>query len=51
MGETIGDMDIEIEQKDNKIQSLENKLRIAVDKVVEEMNKWDFNKSSNKEFW
>ena len=49
MGETIEDMDIDKEQKDNKISFLENKMGITDDKVVEEMKKLDFNKKSNKE--
>ena len=32
-------MDIKIEQKDNKIQFLENKIGIPDCKVIEEMNK------------
>ena len=49
MGDTISDMDIELEQKDNKISFLENKIGVTDDKVVEEMNKLDLNKLSNKE--
>ena len=49
MGDTIGGMDIEIEQKDNKISFLEIKIGVTDDKVVEEMNKLDLNKLSNKE--
>ena len=37
MGETISDMDVEIEQKDNKIQFLEDKIGIPDSKVIEEM--------------
>ena len=49
MGDTINDMDIEIEQKDNKIKFLENKIGITDDKVVEEMSNLDLNKILNKE--
>ena len=42
-------MDIEIEQKDNKISFLENKIGITDDKVIEEMNRLDLNKVSDKE--
>ena len=38
MGDTINDMDIEIEQKGNKISFLKDKIGIADYKVVEEMN-------------
>ena len=44
MGETISDMDMEIEQKDNKIQFLEDKIGIPDSKVIEEMNRLDLNK-------
>ena len=49
MGDTISDMDVEIEQKDNKISFLENKIGVTDDKVVEEMNRLDLNKISDKE--
>ena len=49
MGETISDMDMEIEQKDNKIQFLEDKIGIPDSKVIEEMNRLDLNKLSCKE--
>ena len=49
MGDTINDMDLEIEQKDNKISFLENKIGITDDRVVEEMNRLDLNKISDKE--
>ena len=49
MGETISDMDIEIEQKDNKIQFLEDKIGIPDSKVIEEMNRLDLHKISRKE--
>ena len=48
MVETIGDMDIDFEQKINKISLLENKIGIADGKVVEERNKLDLNKKSKK---
>ena len=47
MGEAIGDMHIENGQKDNKKPFLENEIGITDCKVVEEMNKRDFNKISN----
>ena len=49
MGDTIDDMDIEIEQKDNKISFLENKIGVADDEIVEEMNRLYLNKISDKE--
>ena len=49
MGDTINDMDVEIEQKDNKLSFLENKIGVTDDKVVQEMNKLDLNKISDKE--
>ena len=49
MGETITDMDMEIEKKDNKIQFLEDKIGIADSKVIEGMNRLDLNKISCKE--
>ena len=49
MGDTINDMDTEIEQKDNKISFLENKIGVTDDKIVEEMNRLDLNKISDKE--
>ena len=49
MGDTIDDMDIETEQKDNKISFLENKIGVTDDKIVEEMNRFDLNKISDKE--
>ena len=49
MCETISDMDKELEQKDNKIQFLEDKIAIPDSKVIEEMNRLDLNNLSNKE--
>ena len=49
MGETISDMDMEIEQKDNKVQFLEDKIGIPDSNVIEEMNKLDLSKISCKE--
>ena len=49
MGDTINDMDVEIEQKDNKILFLENKIGVTDDKIVEEMNRLDLNKITDKE--
>ena len=34
-------MDVEIEQKDNKISFLENKIGVTDNKVIEEMNRSD----------
>ena len=49
MGDTIDDMDIEIEQKDIKISFLENKIDVTDDKVIEEMKRLDLDKITNKE--
>ena len=49
MGETISDMDIELEQKDNKIKVLEDKIGIPDSNVIEEMNRLELNKTSSKE--
>ena len=49
MGDTINDMDVEIEQKDNKILFLEDKIGFTDDKVIEEMNRLDLNKITDKE--
>ena len=49
MGETVSDMDMEIEHKYNKIQFSEDKIGIADPKVIEEMNRLDSNKISCKE--
>ena len=48
MGHTINDMDMEIQQNDNKIHFLENKIGIPDSKVIEEMNRLDLNKISSK---
>ena len=39
MGQTKSDMDIESEEKDNKLQILEDKIGTADSKLVEEMNR------------
>ena len=49
MGETLSDKDIEMKQKDNKIQILENKIGIPDSKLIEDMNRLDLNKISCKE--
>ena len=49
MGDTIEDMDIEIEEKDNKKDFVENKIRLPDCKVIEEMNRLGLNKVSSKE--
>ena len=46
MGETVSDMDIELEQKNNKIQFLEDKIGLPDAKVMEEMNRLDSNTMS-----
>ena len=51
MGETISDMDMELEQKVNEIQFLEDKLGIPASKVVEQMNRLDLNKTSSKDIY
>ena len=48
MGDTIEDMDIETEQKDNKIEFLEKKIRLPDYKVIEERNRLGLNKISFK---
>ena len=45
--ETIEDMDIKREQKDNKIELLENKIGFPDCKVIEETNSLRLNKSSS----
>ena len=42
-------MDMELEQKDNEIQFLEDKIGIPDSKVIEQMNRLDLNKISCKE--
>ena len=49
MGDTINDMDVEIEQKDNNISFLENKIGVTDDRIVEEMKRLNLNKISDKE--
>ena len=49
MGETMSDIDMEIEQKYNKIHFLEDKIGIPNSKVIEEMNRSDLNKILCKE--
>ena len=39
MGDTIDDMDTEIEQKDDEISFLEKKIGVTDDEIVEEMNR------------
>ena len=41
MGNTISDMDMEKEQKDNKKQLLEDKISIPVSKIIERMKRLD----------
>ena len=42
MGDTTEDMDIGIEQKDNKLEFLENRIGLPDCKVFDEMNKLGF---------
>ena len=49
MGETISDMDIELEQKHNKTQILEDEIGMPDSKFKEEMNRLDLNETSSKE--
>ena len=48
MVETIADLDVEIEEKDNEETVLENKIGIADSKCVHDMNELDLNKKSSK---
>ena len=48
MGKTISDRDIELEQKDNKIQFSEVKIGIPDSKDAQETNRLDLNKMSSK---
>ena len=46
--DTVEDLDIGIEQKDNKIDFLEKKIGLPVYKVIEEMNRQELSKMSSK---
>ena len=48
MGDNIEDMDIEIKQKDNKIEFLENKVGLLDCEVIEDMNRLGLNKMSSE---
>ena len=48
MGDTIEDMDLEIEQKDTKKDFLENEIGLPGFKVLEGMNKCGLNEISTK---
>ena len=48
MGNTLEDMDVETEQKDNKMKLLEKKIGLPDCKVIEEMNRLVINKTSSK---
>ena len=48
MGETILDMDIELEQKDKKIHFSEDKIEIEDSKIVEDMKRLDLHKYNAK---
>ena len=45
MGDTIENMDIEIQQNDNKKDFLKNKIGLSDSKVMEQMNKLGFKKT------
>ena len=50
MGDTIENMDLEIEQKDKEIEFLENKIGLPDCKVIDEKNSFGLNKiSSNRQ--
>ena len=49
MRETISDVDKEIEQKDNNLLFLKDKIGLPDSKVTEEMNRLGLNKVSSKE--
>ena len=49
MGETISDMEVELEQNDNKTQTIEDKIKIPDSKVIEEMYRLNLNTKSNNE--
>ena len=48
MGDTFEDMDIEMGQKDNKIEFLEKKIGLPDCKLIDEMNRLRLNKISSK---
>ena len=48
MGNTMEDIDIETEQKDNKIEFLENKKGLPDSKFIEEMKNLGLKKTSYK---
>ena len=48
MGDTYEDMDIEMEQKDIKVENLENKKVLPDCKVIEEMIRLGLNKTTSK---
>ena len=48
MGDTISQMDVELEQNDNNMHFSEDKIGIPDFKVVEEENRLDLNKISSK---
>ena len=48
MGDTVGDIDIKIEQKDKKTDIFENETVLPGSKVNEEMNKLGLNEISSK---
>ena len=49
MRDTIEEMDVKIEPKDNKVDFLKNKKGLPDSKVIEEMNRSGLNKTSSKE--
>ena len=51
MGDTIEDMDFEIERKDKKIEVSDSKMKLPDSKIVEETNKLGLKKiSSNRKY-
>ena len=48
IGDTIEDMEIELEKKHNKIEFLEIKIGLPDSKDTEEKNRFGFNKKSSK---
>ena len=49
MGETISDLDIELEQKKNKLHFLKDKMGIPDSRVIDGMNGFDLCKISSEE--
>ena len=49
MGETISDIDVELQRKYKKIQFLEDKIGTPDSEIVEEMNRLDSNEISSQD--